>query len=187
MSTADLGGPTAPAVGPPTGRWSSAVAAADRALARIDKLALAACAALFVALVGVVLLSVVFRYVLNSSLLWGEELARYLAVWLVFLGLSSAHRRRQHVSVGSVLRLFPFVNNTGSRRAAEGITVLLCAVITWISAESTFFNFQLNQTSPALQIPIAWAYLAIPVGFLLMTLQSAVSLVQSQPSHTEEP
>jgi hypothetical protein len=40
----------------------------------------------------VVAVQVFFRYVLNQSLFWSEELARYLLVWLSFLGASVAYR-----------------------------------------------------------------------------------------------
>lgn len=184
MPTAQLRGPVAHAAGPRT--RLHVIQAADRVLAAVDRVVLAACSALLATLVGVVIVSVVFRYVLNSSLVWGEELARYLAIWVVFLGLSAAHRRGEHVSVGSMLRFLPFVRTRRARRIAELVTFLLCALVTWAGAEATWFNFQNHQTSPALQIPIAWAYLAIPVGFLLMTLQSLNRLVAPEPDTTEE-
>ena len=152
----------------------------------VDRVALVLCVALLVGLVGVVVISVIFRYVLNSSLLWGEELARYLAIWLVFLGLSVAHRRGQHVAVGSLLRFAPFVRRSGARRIAELVTFLLCALVTWAGFEAAWLNFENGQVSPALQIPIAWAYLAVPVGFLLMTLQSLVRLLSPDPATTQE-
>lgn len=74
----------------PLGRF---VRALDRGLGRVDRYLLGACCVIFASIVVVVLTAVFFRYVLNSSLMWGEELARYLSIWLVFLGLSCAHRR----------------------------------------------------------------------------------------------
>ncbi|WP_213451374.1 TRAP transporter small permease [Rhizomonospora bruguierae] len=183
MVTRDAAAIAAPGAGQSAaGRWSRIVEFVDRLLGRLDRAVLAVASALFCALVGVVIAAVFFRYVLNSSLLWGEELARYLAMWLVFLGLSCAHRRNEHVSVGSVLRRAPLLGAAGARRIAEAVTVFFCAVVTLLGAELTVLNFERHQTSPALQIPIAWAYLAIPVGFLLMTLQALVRLVGPEPA-----
>jgi hypothetical protein len=47
-------------------------------------------------MIGVVAAQVFFRYVLNHSLFWSEELARYILVWLTFLGASVAYRRGVH-------------------------------------------------------------------------------------------
>ena len=50
-------------------------------------------------MIGVVAAQVFFRYVLNHSLFWSEELARYILVWLTFLGASVAYRRGVHPRV----------------------------------------------------------------------------------------
>ena len=62
----------------------------DRALGRVDRLVVAICCILLFGLFAIMIVAVYFRFVVNSSLLWGEELVRYMAIWLVFLGLSSA-------------------------------------------------------------------------------------------------
>ena len=57
------------------------------------------CVALMAALCAVILLQVFYRYVLNAPLLWPEELARYLQIWLTFVGASIAIQERGHVQV----------------------------------------------------------------------------------------
>lgn len=146
----------------------------DRALGYVDRVIVAVCCALLFGLFAVVIIAVFFRYVINSSLLWGEELVRYMAIWLVFLGLSSAHRRSEHVSINSLLRYIPGINSVLARRIGEAITLVFCFGITWFGIQATAGNFANHQVSPAMQIGIAWVYLAIPVGFGLLTLQSAV-------------
>jgi C4-dicarboxylate transporter DctQ subunit len=151
-------------------------------LGALDRAVLAVGSVLFCALVTVVIVAVFFRYVLNSSLLWGEELARYLAMWLVFLGLSAAHRRGEHVSAGTLLKRVRILGRPVAHRVSEAISIAFCVAVTWLGAELTILNFQRHQTSPALQIPIAWAYLAVPVGFLLMTLQGLIRMVKPEPT-----
>ena len=56
-------------------------------------------AVLGISMAGVVILQVIFRYIFNNSLFWSEELARYLLVWLTFLGASCAYHRRVHPSI----------------------------------------------------------------------------------------
>lgn len=43
------------------------------------------------------------RYGFNSSISWSEELARYMFIWQVWLGVSLAFRTNQHISVDMLL------------------------------------------------------------------------------------
>jgi len=52
---------------------------------------------LLVGLTVVVCLGVFFRYVLNASLVWYDEFASYLLVWLTFFGTVVAHHHRRHI------------------------------------------------------------------------------------------
>ena len=165
----------------PLGRF---VRALDRGLGRVDRYLLGACCVIFASIVVVVLTAVFFRYVLNSSLMWGEELARYLSIWLVFLGLSCAHRRSEHVSLTSLLGGIPKISPRAASVVGELITLTLCLVVAYYGAQATASNFGRHQVSPALRIEIAWIYLAIPVGFALLSLQSFVRLFKAP--HGEE-
>ena len=53
---------------------------------------------LLVALTTVVCLGVFFRYVLNDSLVWYDEFASYLLVWLTFFGAVVADYQRRHIA-----------------------------------------------------------------------------------------
>ena len=58
-------------------------------------------------MVSNVAIGVFFRYVLNNSLPWTEEMARYLMIWFAFIGMAIAFRDEEHVNVSFVLNLFP--------------------------------------------------------------------------------
>src|SRR5574342_1105289 len=63
---------------------------------------------LLVLMVAVVCLGVFFRYVLNSSLVWYDEFASYLLVWLTFYGAVVASYRRRHIGFEVLVdRLLP--------------------------------------------------------------------------------
>ena len=47
------------------------------------------------------------RYVLNDSASWTEEIARYMLVCTVFMGIASATRRTRHIHVDFLYRLLP--------------------------------------------------------------------------------
>jgi TRAP-type C4-dicarboxylate transport system permease small subunit len=56
------------------------------------------------------------RYALNSSLFWSEELARFMLVWLAFLGASLAYRRRVHPTLHSIAFLLAELTEGGRDR-----------------------------------------------------------------------
>lgn len=60
---------------------------------------------LFWLMAFVVFLQFFSRYVLNSSFAWTEEIARYLLMWVTFVGAAVAMRRRSHIAV-EVLHVF---------------------------------------------------------------------------------
>lgn len=67
----------------------------------------AAGSVLLMALVCLVFAQVVLRYFFNSGLPWSEEMARYLFVWVCFLGAALAVRNRGHITVEVVRNAFP--------------------------------------------------------------------------------
>src|SRR5262245_37635623 len=62
---------------------------------------------LLVAMVLVILAQALFRYVLNLSLAWTEEVGRYLFVWVCLLGASLAYRMGQHSGYETVVQALP--------------------------------------------------------------------------------
>lgn len=111
-------------------------------------------------------LQVIFRYVLNNSLSWSEEFSRYLFVVSVFLGSAVGLLHRKHVSVDLVERIFP--------DKIKHYYILLLDIFVGIFA--LFLGYvglqmamkSMTQLSSAMQIPLGYVYLAIPLGCSLM-------------------
>lgn len=115
-----------------------------------------------------VAVQVFFRYVLNQSLFWSEELARYLLVWLTFLGASCAYHRHAHPGVDIIYNRMPPAFRKGCALLIHVVSIGLFAVM--IVYGYRFAHFVRLQTTPALQLP-KWLVLGIiPVsgGILLI-------------------
>ncbi|MBL3539708.1 TRAP transporter small permease [Aminivibrio sp.] len=132
---------------------------------------------LIAAMVVVVFLQVVFRFVIHSSLPWSEELSRYLMVWITFLGASIAVKRKSHIGVEAVVSLF---SNVWKKMAAIFVSASLCV----------FFGFMVLygekilrtvkfQLSPAMEITMAIPYSALMTGGFLMLLHSLLQLAEN--------
>ena len=124
----------------------------------------------------IVALQVFCRYGLNRSLFWSEELARYLMVWLTFLGATTAYRRRMHPGVDVLTARMP----PGLRRGFALLVHLIS--ITFFSAMVVcgveFAHFVRLQISPALGLP-KWIVLgAIPVAGTVLLFHALIRLAQ---------
>jgi C4-dicarboxylate transporter DctM subunit len=128
------------------------------------------CVALLVGCVAVALLQVFFRYVLNASLSWPEEMARWGFVWLTFLGMAVTVRRQSFIAIELILRWIP----TRRRPHHEVFVRVTMAATSWaLIVHGLDFVGRSTYVSPALEWPFRYMYLAVPVGAALNLLYLA--------------
>lgn len=116
----------------------------------------------------VLFINVVLRYVFNSGWIWAEESARYMIVWMVFVGASACVRKGMHLAVdAAIIRL--------SNRSQAVVKVIVSVICIGFSFFLVYYGWEIcsvlkdtEQTTPGLEIPVYWVYLAIPTGGLLM-------------------
>ena len=124
----------------------------------------------------VVAVQVFFRYGLNQSLFWSEELARYLLVWLSFLGASVAYRRKAHPGVDILQSKMPV-----SLQRLSAITVHLASLTLFtvmIVYGYRFAYFVRLQISPALYLPKWIVFSIIPVSGCILMIHGFNFLLQ---------
>lgn len=123
------------------------------------------CIILFMATLVLLTIQVVWRYVLNSSPAWTEELARYCFVWLIFMGTSYAVQNLAHIKIDTGIKLYP----KRIRKYVEllGIVLFLLsvAVVIFFSADYTIGLYFQGRVSTSIYLPMWIVYMAIPVGY----------------------
>lgn len=123
----------------------------------------------------IVAVQVFFRYVLNQSLFWSEELARFLLVWLTFLGASVAYFRKANPGVDVLYARMP----PPLRRV---FTVMIHLFSLGLFLVMVFYGYQFAyfvrlQISPALNLP-KWIILSIiPVSGSILTVHGLAFLL----------
>jgi len=153
----------------------------DRFSRRTNRVVEQSLLGLGILMIGVVAAQVFFRYVLNHSLFWSEELARYILVWLTFLGASVAYRRGVHP------RIDLFVARFGPRGArtihvgAHLVAVVFFSMLVIYGAQ--FAYFVRLQISPALQIPKWTVMLVLPISGMVMILHAVAAIVSDFREH----
>ncbi|ERP98675.1 hypothetical protein Q669_00025 [Labrenzia sp. C1B10] len=127
----------------------------------------------FWVLAVVVFLQFFTRYVLNDSLAWTEEVARYLLILVCFLGAVTATRRGAHITLEFLMRMVP-------PRLAKALTVLSQTITLGFFASMTWIGIELTQKTRqkmiSLPIPKAWIYTICVVALGLMAFYSAIWL-----------
>ncbi|TAK88290.1 MAG: TRAP transporter small permease [Betaproteobacteria bacterium] len=114
----------------------------------------------------VVLLGVFTRYVLNNSLAWTEELARYSMMWLSWLGGGLALRRGSHIAVEFLTDALPPSARAVVVLAGRLGVFFFLGVCLWYGADLT--SRVSMQSTIALGISMQVPYAAIPVGSFMM-------------------
>ncbi len=129
------------------------------------------CAVLAIGLSALIFTQVVMRYAFDSPLTWIDEISIYCMIWMVYIGASLAVRERAHIRVFSLLFVLPRRWASVLLVASDAIWLAFNLLMIWEGSVLVQSMWRQPFTSPALGIPQKWPYLAVAVGFALMTLR----------------
>jgi tripartite ATP-independent transporter DctM subunit len=151
------------------------------ALARVVEQGLAAviehvAGALVLVEIFVLLAGVIARYVFREPLVWSDELASILFLWLSMLGAVVALRRGEHMRMtGLVSRVSP-----SARAMLETLSLAIplafLALVLWPAFQ--YAQEEMPVVSPAMEISNGWRASAIPVGVALMAVIAVLRLLR---------
>lgn len=160
-----------------------------RFLSGLDKLIVALLIVVLSVMLVVGTMQVVWRYVLETSLSWSEELMRFLYVWATMLGVSAAIRRKSFACIDS------FLDFVGGKApvAKQGLQVIAMIGQIFVFSLLIYFGYQFTmrgfgQRSPAMGLQMAYIYMAFPVGGvlgMLYTLEEAYDLFFKKQEDTK--
>lgn len=119
-------------------------------------------------MVVILMAHIIARYIFNNSLTWSEELLKILLVWFGLLSVSVLAARREHVSIVVFKEHMPKKVADFLTKLTQLLTVVVCLVVVFIGVQ---YVLQAGyRPTPALRLPYAYAYAAIPVSFVFVTL-----------------
>lgn len=128
----------------------------------------------FTGLLVMGLMNVLTRFVVVTfNTAWTEELARYFSIYVIFLGAALATKNDAHPYLGVFISRKDgsvfwarFVDWT-----RHGLVLLEIAILIFIFVAGIEITYSVRiQSAPASQISMSWAYLAIPLGALIMLI-----------------
>lgn len=122
---------------------------------------------------------VVFRYFLNSPLIWSDELAMFTFVWVSFIGGSMALKKQALSSVSVIMDRFKGRIRCILLSFGFGLVSLFCAYFFWISIPWIMDPNISVQKSTAMGLSMLFPYLSVPISLGFMTIHSLEHFLHS--------
>ena len=151
------------------------------AVEAINRRLLAACrwgvVLLVAAITVVVALGVFFRFVLNNSLPWTEEVAKFVMVWLAFIGAPVVLKEGGHIAIDFIPARLPVRLGHALLLVIQIVVMVVLAVLVyqgWALAWNA-----LPQVAATVEVSLFYIFLAVPIGSALM-LTVALELMLRQ-------
>ncbi len=151
-----------------------------------EKFEASICIVLISVMTLLIFIQVIMRYFVGSSLAWSEELARYLFIWLIYLGIPYAARKMKHVKIEATLSLFPKSIRHHIVTVGDILFLVFCLVITVTSYSLVMKQMASGQYSPAMHLPMWIVYLAPCVGFALTSFRQVQVIIYRIKTPKEE-
>lgn len=142
-----------------------------------DYLEISLCVVLMSVMTLLIFVQVVMRYVFSSSLSWSEELARYLFIWLIYLGISYGCKIMKHIKIDAALLLFPKKAKPYVMIIGDIIFFAFAIYITVTGFQLCGMQIKLTKTSPAMQLPLQYVYAAPMVGMALSAIREVQTIL----------
>ena len=139
-----------------------------KALDLFEKLIDLIVAALIGAFTLLILVQVVSRYVFNNTVTWSEQAARYLFIWMVFLGMPVLYRHGEHVGFTMVAERFPKKVQAVVRIIIHLLVLGFC--VFWLIQAIEFCGRVSGKRMVGLGLPQIYIHSCQPVGAVLMIL-----------------
>lgn len=121
-----------------------------------------------VMMVVLIFWQIISRAVFGSSFSWTEELARFLMIWVMFLGAGIAFQYGAHISVESFVSRFPIHLQKIVQIIIAALSISLFLILLVKGYEIS--SKMMLQKSPALKLPMGYVYTIIPISAVLQIL-----------------
>lgn len=108
----------------------------------------------------------------TDQLIWAEEFARYLMIWMAFIGAALVMQEDGHYKMTAIVDALPGNLKGLVRCASVIITIAFMIILAKVGVECCMKIAAMGQKSPTLKIPMWIPYASIPVGMVMGVLQA---------------
>lgn len=123
--------------------------------------------------------NVVGRFVFQYSLFFTEELNRILIILITFAGISYAARHGRHIRMSAIYDALSPHMRKALMVVITVVTALAMFALCYFSVTYIMKVAHSGRVLPALQIPVFWIFLWVPVGFFVTGMQYTLTAVKN--------
>ncbi len=124
---------------------------------------------MFALMVFFIFLQVIMRFVVGHSLVWSEELGKFIFVWLSWLGISIGERRNEHIKITLLTDRFSPKWQKVFEIVAYLVLLVILGVIIYYSV--ILVEFQVKVKYAGIKISTSWGYLSLLLGCSFMVVR----------------
>jgi TRAP-type C4-dicarboxylate transport system permease small subunit len=148
-------------------------------LNRINKAAAVCAIALFLALTAIVCLNVITRPI-GYPIAWTDEMTRFFLVWGVMLGMALTLHEGRHIRVVILVQKLSLKHQKLIDIWMDLIAVIILGIFVMQGYKFAMYTKGLGETSQgALDFPIWWAMIALPIGGGLFFLRYLIKAIEN--------
>lgn len=133
-------------------------------------------------MLALVFYQVLARFIFGTQLRWSEELARYLMLYISFIGIGAGIMYHKHVGVDVLGNFLKPAQKKVLKLIVGFLTLAIIVFFTYISGSVTIRILKSGQVSPAAHIPMWIPYATIPVGFfggILREIEEMIKIIKT--------
>jgi TRAP-type C4-dicarboxylate transport system permease small subunit len=117
------------------------------------------------------------RFVLNNAAGWTEEFLRYSLIWVTMLGVPYAYGKNQHIAIEFITDTFSEKGKTIDAICIQVLILIISIFVMIVGGIMVTLN-AVGQVSAALNLPMQYYYLGVPVCGVLMVIYTVPKLVE---------
>jgi len=136
---------------------------------------------LIIGLSLVMCMNVILRYFFHFSFNWGDEILRYMNIYMAFAAIAAGWRYNKHISITVITEhLIPEKGRKYFRLAADLASIFFMLVLIYFGIILVSKISAQGQVSPALRLPMAVIYAAVPICSVISILQILLSIFKGK-------
>lgn len=135
------------------------------------------CMVLLCVFTVILFIQVVMRYVFNNSLSWSEECARYLFIWLVFIGISYGAKQMKHLKIDVFLNVFPKKIRPYIIIFADVVVLVFGVVVVYSAFTIVTQYMKIGTASPAVHVPYWVIHSSALVGYGMTVIRQIQTII----------
>lgn len=144
------------------------------------------CVGLLALMSIIIVVQVFFRYVLQNSLQWSEEIARYMFIWLIYIGIAYGVKLDKHIAVDAVYSFLPAKAKPYYALIGYVIFAVFAVIVVYYGVLVTANIAASGQISNGAHVPMEYVYVAPVVGMgltIIRLIQQLIRMVKAIKNH----